>query len=482
MNEKKRLLAFVAGGIVVALGLGGLVYYQYRSLERSRLEAADLRSKIDESRQLIKKTPDLVKSVILARETDATIKTILSDEADANNFVQTLSQFEKKSGVTVLSMKQQKSGRVDKKNKEDFTRIAYTLSLDADAFQLLALLDEIESHPRLMSVTALKLQGAKRSSFAKAGDLPRHKVTLDLETYVYRPKEGSQEVRIDHYERKRDLLASEIAQRTAEIMVPDYDYLGPQGRRDPWVDPRVPVNSESGPTLTIEEQIAIVDELEQRVIAAVSLWESAQSAENLIAEMKARSELEETLALVEADIKKIEVEGSLVFLPAQRRFEKQVVTVAVELRESMGTNEGTRGPSLAALKEAAETMDRHIVRGEYELAIEAYRSLEPRLAIAEREEAKRAFVQALRELERLARTVIEFEAIELSIGGIAVYEGRRPVALINGQAIAEGELVGEELLVRNITAQQIEFAYRGLVLARRVESLVKEPTKKTRTR
>jgi hypothetical protein len=44
------------------------------------------------------------------------------------------------------------------------------------------------------------------------------------------------------------------------------------------------------------------------------------------------------------------------------------------------------------------------------------------------------------------------------------------VALVNGQAYSEGELLGEELIVHNIRTDQIEFAFRGLILARPLEA------------
>jgi hypothetical protein len=287
---------------------------------------------------------------------------------------------------------------------------------------------------------------------------------------VYQPKGGAREVKIDHYERKRDLLISEISKRTSELRIPRYEYKGAQGRRDPWVDPRVPVNVDGQIMLTIEEQIAIVDALVQKAAEARALWRVVEGAENLIEEMKARADVEEKLAVLEEEVRRIETDNQLTFVPAERRFENDVVAVMSELRTRMTGTEQTGGPSLTALTEAAEAMERHLESGEYELAIDTFRAIEPRLGMAERDERKLPLVQALHELDRLAKTVIEFEAIRLDINGIAIYEDRRPVALINGTAVAEGELLGEELLVRNISPDQIEFSFRGMVLAVPVEA------------
>jgi hypothetical protein len=48
-------------------------------------------------------------------------------------------------------------------------------------------------------------------------------------------------------------------------------------------------------------------------------------------------------------------------------------------------------------------------------------------------------------------------------------EDEHPVALINGQAVSEGEMIGDELVVRNIGPDHIEFSFRNLLLARAVE-------------
>ena len=466
MIDKRRWIVLIAVSVVLAIGSGVMIYLQSQKIEEMHREGSNLRTQIDSDRTLIKKTPDLVKEVIIQRETDAVIKSILSDDADVNNFVRTLQAFANDSGVTVSSVKLQRENRQDR-GDEEFRRVGYTLSMDATAFELLAFLDRVETHSRFMSVTACKVTSARGNRF-EAESEPRHKVQIDLETYVYAPKVGAKEVRIDQYERKRDLLLSEISRRTSELQVPVYTYRGPRGRRDPWVDPRVPVAGDD--YLSVEEQMAIVEDLSSRAEAALELWEAVLVSENLINEMKARAKLEEHLARLEEDIRRVEADGSLSFLPASRRFDKNVIDTLALLRSRMESTEGARpGPSVAALREAGESMKRHIEAAEYELALEAYAALEPRLTMAERDPLKVPLVNALREMEAIAKTVIEFESITLEIGGIAIYEERRPVALINGEAVSEGEVLAHDLYVRNIRSNLIEFSFRGMVLARRFE-------------
>jgi len=464
-TEKRRKLIFAGASLLVAGGLGTLIYYQQKGIDERRAEVARLRSDIDADRALLQKTPDLIKKVIIQRETDGVIKEILSDEKDITDLVRTLNKFSQEAGFNFSSIKD--GTRTVKKNKDDFERVSYTLAFDADAFQLLAFLHKIESHTRFMSITALKLQAANRNDYTKDA-LPRHRITLDLETYVYAPTGVAKEVKIDGYDKKKELLISEISKSAAELRVPIYDYRGQRARRDPWIDPRVPVDG--GPTMPIEEQIALVDGLTEKADEIQKVWDEAKGAENLIQTMKLRADLEQKLGILEEEIRRVEAGGLLVFVPALRRFDKNVVGVVTTVREQMNSGGDAGGASTALLRETSEAMERHIDLQEYELALAAFATIESRLGMADQDPLKEPLVKSLRELKHLADTVLAFEKIEIDIGGVALYEQRPPVALINGQAYSEGEILGDELIVHNIRSDQIEFAFRGLILARTLDA------------
>src|SRR5262249_42465014 len=99
VNEKKALIIAAAVGVLASGGLGWLIYSEYGSIAQAREMVASTRSSIDESRKLLVSTPQLEKDVIVLRETEETIREILPDEQDVNNFVRTLQRFEEDSGV-----------------------------------------------------------------------------------------------------------------------------------------------------------------------------------------------------------------------------------------------------------------------------------------------------------------------------------------------------------------------------------------------
>lgn len=463
--EKKRWFIFGGISLLIAIGLGTLLYYQNEGIKERRAEVAVLGKAIEEDKKLLVKTPELVKKVIIQRETDVVVKEILSDEKDVTDLARTLNQFSQESGFNLSSVKD--GTRISRRSKEDFERVSYTLAFEADAFQLLTFLNKIESHQRFMSVIAFKLQASNRNEYAQ-DMLPRHRVTLDLETYVYTPTGKAKEVKIDTYDKKKELLISEISKRAAELRVPAFEYRGQRARRDPWIDPRVPVDG--GPTMPIEEQIALVDGLTEKADEVQRVWEETRNAENLIQTMKLRADLEQKLALLEEEIRRVDSAGLLVFVSALRRFDKDVVGVVATVRQQMTKGEVGNGPSTALLRETSEAMERHIEVQEYELALAAFATIETRLGLADQDPLKEPLVTSIRELKHVADTVLAFESVELDIGGVALYEDRPPVALVNGQAFSEGEILGEELLIHNIRPDQIEFAFRGLILARPLEN------------
>ncbi len=470
MSGRLKWVLVIVGSLFVAFGLVGLIFLQHQVVEQNRAESERLRGQIADGRALVMTTPDLEREVIVQRETDAVIKEILSEEEEITNFVRTIQEFEVQSGVSITSLNEDKQeARARAKKKTDFEKVIYTLTFDTDAFQFLAFLDAIESHPRFMSVTAFKLSAAKRNQLERGGE-PVHNVSLKLETYVYKPKGGGDEVRIDNYDRKRNLLLADISRRGQELRVPVYEYRGPRGRRDPWVDPRVPKMIEGVEVLTIEDQIQIVELLEGMAEEVETLWLDVENADNLIAEMKARAAIEKAIAKLEEEVRRVESSNQIIFAPSVRRLENEVIAVLGDVREKLAGGE-IIGPSRDELEEVAESVKRHLDAEEYELALEAYRQMEPRLALALTDESKRSLVEGLHSLAERAQTVMDFEEVEMQIGGVAVMAGVRPVALINGESIVAGEYLDLEgaVFVSDIRAHEIEFVYQGVTLIRRIE-------------
>lgn len=474
--DKKKWLLLGVGTVLIATGLGALIYFQHKSIEKNRVEVDRLKGEIDAGRALVATTPELEHNVILQRETDVVIKEILSDEEEATNLVRTINQFEVESGISVKSLKLLKDNtRANAKNKEDFTRVGYTVTFDADAFQFLDFLDLLESHKRFINVRSFKLTAAKRAQIDRGGE-PLHNISLDLETYVYVPKQGVAEAKIDNYDRKKDLLLAEIQKRSNELRVPVYEYHGAGSRRDPWVDPRMLANDPDA--MSIPEQIAIADGIKERVEGLASLWQEVDAAPNIIALMKARTALLEALVPLEEELKRLEG-VKLGYKPAEIRLSQYRDEVA-RVREQLELKTPDGRTTRKELEDALESVRRQVVNEDYEGAISHFKSIEPQLIGLEDDPERGPLAEELQRLASNAQTVLDFEKIDLTVGGVAIMEGARPVALINGQTVIAGEYVdlSGELFVNDVRPHEIEFVYRGVTLVRPVDERSPTPVAK----
>jgi hypothetical protein len=468
MSDRKRWSVIIALTVLAAGAFGGMIYMEHGSIVQLRTDVSGKLKEIDDGRRLIAQTPALEKNVIIQRETDSVVAQILPSDEDLNNFVRTLRSFQEKSGARIVDVKNKNLAA--KQNQSDFDRVVYTLKFDANVFQMLGFIAQVENHARFMSVPALKLTAARRSGNDRdVEEEPRHQVQMDVETYVYEPKDQAKEVQIDNYERKRDLLLSEISRRQADLHVASYEYRGQRGRRDPWVDPRVPLPKEGEAPLPIEQQILLVDDLVERTREAESLWEAYRDADNLIAQMKTRADLDEAMAALAEDVRVVQDKKQLVFVSAERRFQKEVIEALDELHAKLNNAEDVVGPTVAILQEAIETVDGYLRTHEYDQALKAFYAVEPRLQLAEDDAARKPLVSQLRWLARVAETVIEFDGIEMRISGVGLIEGLKPIAVINGESLTEGEMVAANLFIRSIREDEIEFVYRDVIMSRRIE-------------
>lgn len=460
MNHRNMWIGIGVGGTLAALGLGALIYFQQQNITKSRDEVAVLQGQIETSRKLIEGTNALEREVIVLRELSATMREILPDTEDVNNLVRTLQKFSEDSQVRISGLKKKDANVRD---QGDFDKVAYTLSLEADAFEFMDFLNLIESHSRFMRVPSFKIEAARRDQFEMDG-VARHRIQVDVETFVYDPGADSSKVEIEGYERKRDLLMGEINRRRQGLSVATFEYRGPRGRRDPWIDPRVPTGGSEGSALTVQEQMDIVEDMSLRMQEVLGLWDEVNSAGNVIVEMMTRADLEEKLVALEEDVRRVEAEGSISYVPSLRRLQNEVVNPIDGLRGELLVASG-RGPSADTLKEILKSMERHQGRAEYDLMLDAYAGIEDRLDLVENDPLRKPLVERMRKLAFEARTVMDFENIEIEVTGLAIIEGEDPVAVINGRSLGVGDMLNEELVVYGIRTGEIEFIFRGVILA-----------------
>jgi len=466
MNEKRLMQWIIGGSCLAAAGLGYFVWSEQENLDAARENVASLRSQIDSSRQQLSCLAAMEKDVIVLRETEQAIKEILPDDKDLNNFVRDLQRFSQDTEVHFTQVKKKDLNAAKSKTPEAFEKVAYEISMEADAFQTLAFIDRVESHTRFLRVPSITLSASPRKTIEERG-VPRHKIKLDIETFVYKPQAGAAPVKIESYERKRELLLGEISKRRQALAFNTYEYRGPRGRRDPWVDPRVPVADQDPSALPIQEQQQLVDGLVERIGEIKDTWEELQAAETMVRQMTLRAQLDQQVASLEEETRRVQTEGLVRFPMAERRMQVEVVDQLSVLRNEVLASRGPAGPSVEVLQQVLASMSKQIESGDAQSAIDTYLTVEPNLASVTSDPERRALVKQIVDAQEDALILRDFQSVQMQIKAVAIQEGVAPVALINGRTLREGDLLGDELIVRSIRSGEIEFLFRGVILVRR---------------
>ncbi|MFM7296200.1 MAG: hypothetical protein ACKO4Q_03145 [Planctomycetota bacterium] len=462
------MLTGVAGGAALVLGgLGFLVWSEYGAIEAARGEVEGLRGQIVASRKLISGTTALERDVIVLRETEQAIKEILPDDKDLNELIRDLQAFERSSEVQITSIKKKDPSQGRRKEAEAFEKAIYELVLEGDAFQVLAFLDLVEGHRRFLRIPTIQWTASGEQVLERDGRAV-HTVKLEIETFVYKPQDGPELVKIDGYARKRELLLGEIARHREAVAVEHFDYRGQRGRRDPWVDPRVPSKSEGQSGLPVAEQLARVDALVASAVAANTLWTTLERPGTLYVEqVRLRAELESALTVLEDELRKLAFEEAITLPVAEARLRREVSEPLAALRASFSATAAHSGPPAETLRTLLASMQASIEEGKPKLALETLAGVESELSLVRDDALRLGLVTSMRAAAEDARALIDFQSIELRISGIAIQDGTPPVAVINGRALGEGDVVAPDLVVGSIRAGEIEFVFRGLVLVRR---------------
>jgi Tfp pilus assembly protein PilO len=468
MNDTKLFLILVASGVLAAAGLGFGAWSQAESVEQAMARAAGLRAEVQAAEKQLKKSRQVEDEVLVLRALSEEMKRVLPDEDDVNNLVRTLNQFSEDAKVRISGLKKKNTDvHGARKKAVDFDRVAYTLTLEGDTFQLLSFLDLIEGHSRFMNVPVFRLQAARREEIEETGGAA-HSITLDVETYAWEPKKGAKPVRIEGSEAREELLIGAIERRKQQISVDRPSWRGQRGRRDPFVDPRVPASVELESALSVQRQGELVSTLVAAVAEVAAKSQAWRAAENVIVEMTARAEFEAALSRLEGESRLLEGDGSIVYTPARRRLQLEVLEPLAALRAQLDGGAKQRGPTESQLKSLLAEMEAHAIAGRWQAAIDAHDAVSQRIDGLRADPLRGPLVLRMADLAFEARAVVDFDALKLKIGAVVIIEGGTPVATVNGRSVSVGDSISDELVVHSITGDEVEFAFRGVVLARRL--------------
>ncbi len=463
MDKDKRLwIGIGVGTLLLGGGLGTLIYLKQGDIEEARTEVANLETQIEKARKTLEGTAALEQEVIVLREVSTVIDQILPSVEDLNELNDDFHQYATDAHVraTAFKLKPDRSG--GRGPKLDFEKVGYTLNLEGGIFEFLDFLNRIENHRRFLAVPSFKVSSSTRQDIDRLGEA-RHQIQVDVETYTFSSQAGLTPVNIEGYERKRDLLAAEINRRRKALTVGRYDYRGDRGRRDPWIDPRVPELGDDG-GMPVPDQLAKVEELAGMAAEAVAQWEAVENAQNVLDRMLKKDELQAMLGSLDEELRRVEASGAITYAPAQKRMESDVYEPRSMLAEKLDSGSGM-GLSLAELETIRDTMTHHIERGEYELALQVYGPLTQDLEYVAGDPVRSEVADVIAELAVEAETLRDFNAIELEFSG-SFFIGDKAAVVINGLPRTVGDEVQPGLEIAAIRENEVDFYFRGFVLTR----------------
>jgi Tfp pilus assembly protein PilO len=460
-ERRTSLMILGAAGLVAASGVAASVLC-HKAIRAEEAKLVDLRAEIGKARDKVAAIPDREREAIIARENLEEVAKILPDDTQVELFVKRLQDFQQETEVGIASLENVSPKR---QTGKAIHPVGYRINLDGNLWQFLAFLARLESYERFVRVPRFKISSGPRP---KNGDYEavKHRVQVEVETFAYnRGKGDGKRAQIPHYEKRKAELAEEIAKAREKIEDVPYEYRGPRGRRDPMIDPRLPSATAGGAGLPLDEQSSLLERLRAEVEKLRAEVDRFRTTGNLIERAELRRAISTKIAALTDEIGKTEREGKIAYLPLARRFRREVAEGVAEARRAFEAVMA-EGPTVEELKAVARSMREALATGDLAAALDRYALVSERLRSVEADPTRAPLAAEIRELERRARLAEEFSRLKIVISGVVV----RPdgaVAVINGRTVTEGDMLDDDLFVRRIGVEEIEFQYRDLVIARK---------------
>ncbi len=469
-NDKQRLLLIAVATVVLCGGAGGGIYWAKGEAEVLRDQMQQARQQIAEAEGKIRRVPDLESQVITLRETVKEYVKILPEREDLITFVRAVHQFSAQSGVRMDRIAPV-PGR-SAKRPGDFEDWSYGFDFSASLWQTLKFTNFFENYERFVKIKSLSLTAgstdtAQGTETDVGGDV-KHKVTMVVETYVYTGAATSTPVMIPNYEAKRQALAEEITRNVQAIRLHRYDFRDSRGRRDIFVDPReFNYGDRENGGLPHQQQKKIIDEFVSELARIQAIHtKSREEGITIFERYGLEHDLKLGLAEVTRKIGDIEQQKLISYQPLKYQWIKNVVQVADKIQRglaSAGAAAADRFLTAQDIEALLVAMEKDMAAGDLQLAKDRYEAVKDKLAVPETDER---YAAVLKVQDRYLRTTVavEFSGQRLDISGVVVNEQGRSGLVLNGVVYQEGDQVNEDLLVKAVGREQIEFVYRGFTL------------------
>ena len=480
LTEKQLLFLTIGIGILLAGGLGFLIWSDLKTIEEERSTISDLQKQIKAAESEIALIPQREYRVIANREIADREVSFLPEAEEIETFWEVLERYAEESGVQIseIAPSGQRAGgaRGRKKKASTISQVPQVMSLRGSVDEFLRFINMIENHDRIINVVEYGIT---------AGETPdddgtvRHGIRLGLNTFTYSKKIASTIVSISKYEEKRE--HPEVKKWLSRIKIQEketYTLQPSLHRRDPFVSIRRLPQKQGGQDAADEPNRAVqegtIDNLVELVHTLVEgldyeeelqkrgdLWRlQAQRRENRLV----YRELNQEIPLARNDISIPEL---------QERLTLEVISPWNDIQKRMDElDKGNPALTREQVKEWFDKITKFFDERKWEDVEAEVRAFKDASKQGEHVATDaRELVVKIEDLRRRARVIQNFEKRNIKISTILFSPHGQSVAVINSKQMVEGDSLDTEglIIVLEIGENYVIFETEGVEIKRMQE-------------
>jgi len=456
MNEMKKTVISALVVLAALLATALWLYMGWKECQTRQTALNTKKTQVAALREKVAKIPGLRLEKTKLQEELAEYETILPNGQELDKIFDTLSEFTKDSGVTILEFRPEQEWQgTPGAAQSSYKRVSYSLKLEGDFFRVRKFINLLENYKRFVKVDSFDM--AKRDLDGQLDD-----TALRISTFIYDPKAqpGATGARGGP-----DAIPFVLNEERAKQYVM---FAGQSTVRDPFTNPltkRQVGGTNKALIATGPKDLSPAEELE--------LVQGLRSELSKISDLLRDGDFEKAAETYSEMEVKLGYQFKDVTLDPQLT---EVRAKATEIGETLKTGRGKK--LLEIVTTQHEKMKQSFEDGDYETVVKTYEGVEDVVKRAVGIDYK-GLAEATKEVELLGergKTCCEFTAFDIVVQGVIWMKDGRAAAIINQQTLIEGDKMkfdaasskagktpaaDVDVFVQAISRDKITFRYKG---------------------
>lgn len=466
LSEKQLLILTVGVAVLLAAGLGFLIWRDFKAVGDEERRIEELKAQIQTADQEIAQIPAREYRVIANREIAEKEVAFLPEDSEIETFWDVLERFAAESGVSISEIAPT-DARGSSAGKGPIQSVAQVLSLRGSIDQFLRFINLVENYERIINVVEYSVGAGEVAPDGKA----LHGIRLALTTFTYSRKIANTIVSIPQYEKKAE--QPEVKKWLSRIKIQEketYQLRTVLNRRDPFVNVRRKV--EAGPNedpgdrqlqeAMIENLVENIEtlnqglEIEEHLLKMKDLFRLSQQKKDNQAQFQQLSRL----------IEQVQRDNLITVPGLLERFRNEVLVPYQDIQKRLSERDPSE-PKLSAsqveewrAKVAAAFEERDWRK--VEDLVRAFMDLSKNGDWVE--DDARDGVVTIADMLRRGRVIQKFEKRAIKITAILFSPNNVSLAVINGKQLGEGDALDGDgrVVVAEIGENYVIFETEGV--------------------